>query len=212
MNRDQYSPVFDAAFVAFGLVFRNAHSNQCTGQPSHCTSDPRPSECSHDRSRRDEWAKSRYGQSSNADQPSQGASQHYSRSSASRCTFRCLCILLVREIFRSHIFWKQNRNIGVPESCCLQGIDPAFHIGIRGVDTEYGRIFTCHENSPFVSWTMLEPLLLVRQDRQFVNDLVLAGYFISLGLDCPPLVVRAHGPLQSDDPVLRNNLHIVGVG
>src|SRR5271166_666944 len=154
MNGDQYTSVLNTAFVPFGLVFRDAHSDQCTGQPSHCTSDPRTSECSHNRSSRNEWPKARNGQSSNAHQPSQSASQHHSRSSASRCTFRCLCVLLVREIFRSHIFWKQNRNIGVPESCCLQGIDPAFHVGIGGVDTEYGCILACHENSPFVCLTM----------------------------------------------------------
>src|SRR5271157_4718990 len=74
MNGDQYTPVFNAAFVPFGLIFRDAHSNQGTGQPSHCASDPSTSECSHDRSSRDEWPKSRYGQSSNAHQPSQGAS------------------------------------------------------------------------------------------------------------------------------------------
>src|SRR5204863_5234043 len=38
MNREQHAAALDASLIALGLIFRNAHTNQCAGETAHHTS------------------------------------------------------------------------------------------------------------------------------------------------------------------------------
>src|ERR1039458_1149134 len=59
---------------------------------------------------------------------------------------------------------------------------------------------------------LLLRLLVLGFDVQFAGYLVFARHFGGLGLDSPLLVLGPYRPLKRDLAVLRDDLHIVGIG
>lgn len=70
------NPAFpNTTLVAFGLIFRDAESNQGTREPADGAAHADARQCGHDWASRDERAQARNRQSANAHEPAQRATE-----------------------------------------------------------------------------------------------------------------------------------------
>ncbi len=60
MHGKENSSLLQATFVLLGFVFRNTHSDQCTGKSADPSSHADPRQPRHNRAGSDEWAQTRY--------------------------------------------------------------------------------------------------------------------------------------------------------
>src|SRR5579864_8214353 len=73
VNGDQDATIFNPAFVAFGLVFWNSHSNQSSTDTANRAPDARSRQRLHNRTSGNEGPEPRHLEGSDAEQPAQGA-------------------------------------------------------------------------------------------------------------------------------------------
>jgi len=121
----------------------------CTGEPSHCASDPRTSECSHDRSSRNEWPEPGMAK---APMPTSHPKALPTRLRFQRPPLPLpvpLCSSRARNLSIPH-FPKQNE-MSVFRNPAAFRHRPRFPRRNRWSRYEYGCILACHENSPFMS-------------------------------------------------------------
>src|SRR5579875_495544 len=147
VDRQQDAAAPYPTLVAFRLVFGDAHSRKRAGYAADRSTYAEAGKRRHDRSCGNEGPDSGNRQSADANQPSQGASDHPSGHAPGGSALRSFSALFVSEILRSCILRKENRNIGIPKSCRLERIHAALDACIIGVNAENSSIFLRHLKS-----------------------------------------------------------------
>src|SRR5579863_6090795 len=104
MHRKEDSALLDPHLIALGLVLGNPHANQSARDPAYCTAYAHPSQGGHEGTGGEKGAQTRYRQSANAHQPSQGAAQRRTRSGACGCALGSLGAFLVSEVLGDYLF------------------------------------------------------------------------------------------------------------
>src|SRR5579864_2062647 len=98
MYGKQNAAIFHSAFVSLGLVFRNSHSNQGSGNSTDGATNARARKGGDNRPSGNKRSQSRYRQCTNTQQPPHCTAEDDSCSRARCSSFWCLGTFLVRKI------------------------------------------------------------------------------------------------------------------
>ena len=134
--------MFDAAFIAFRLVFRYAHTGERADNAAERAQRTGSGQRSHDGPGRDERTDTRNGKESDTCQPSEHAAGDSPGSGARGCSFGCLRILLMRKILGAGIVRKQRGNVRVPEVGAPESVYSLFRGIACMVNPENGSILS----------------------------------------------------------------------
>src|SRR5581483_11829844 len=135
---------FHSAFIALGLVFRNAHPDEGARYAADGSANTNPGQRGHEWTCRDERTNAWDRQSANSGQPTQTATNNGPGAGASRCAFRSLGIFLVRKILGSFVLGKQHGDVSIAETFLAQDVDGVLHRAAITVDAKNCGVFTCH--------------------------------------------------------------------
>src|SRR5664279_1042855 len=98
MNRNENVTFLDLAFITLGFEFRNAQTDESTGNAADGCSYGHPAQRGDNRSGGDKGADSRNGQCANARDPAQRPDHSTTSDSTGDSSFRSFGTLLVREV------------------------------------------------------------------------------------------------------------------
>lgn len=123
MNAKKDAAFFDAAFVALGFVFRDAHADESPGNAADSAAYADSGESGHDGTGGDEGTEAGNGQGSDAGQPAEAAAYYGSGGGAGGSAFGSFGAFAHGEILCAYIFREEDRDVGVAKSGCLEGVD-----------------------------------------------------------------------------------------
>ena len=111
MNRNEDVPLADFTFISFGFEFRNAQTDQTTGDPTHggsnCDATQRGDNRTGCNERPDPWN----GQSADSGDPTQCPADDTACAGSSDSAFRGLGVLFVSEVTGRPFIREKHRDI-----------------------------------------------------------------------------------------------------
>src|ERR1700723_2251122 len=101
VHRKQNPALLQAAFISLGLELGNTHTDECSRESTHCTSDTEPGKSCHDRACRDERSETRDCQQADSCENTERATDYAASRNARRSALRRFGGLLGSHVLRA---------------------------------------------------------------------------------------------------------------